>query len=116
MEAYFLYHLGLSSTEQYKPVQKQQFESKMCIRGNKLSLFITWQFCQQILATELQSLKTSSLQTKKQKKINIMVKIALYTVRLEKMLMRVLHRLFTLLKIMTGTGMGPAYEGVDEFK
>ena len=53
MEAYFLYLLGLSSAEQYKPAQKQQFKSKFYISGNKRSLFIRWQFFQQILATEL---------------------------------------------------------------
>ena len=67
MGAYILYLLGLSSTEQYKPAQKQQLKSKFYISGNKLSLFITWQSFQQILDTELWNLKTFFLQAKKQK-------------------------------------------------
>ena len=41
MEGYSLYLNVLFSTKQYKPAQKQQFECKFHISGNKLSLFIT---------------------------------------------------------------------------
>ena len=41
MKAYFLYLLALSPTKQDESAQKQQFESKFRIIGNKLTLFIT---------------------------------------------------------------------------
>ena len=40
MEAYFLYVLVLSPTNQNKPAQKQQFEIKFYISENLPSLFI----------------------------------------------------------------------------
>ena len=67
MEAYFLYLLSLSSTEQYESAQKQQFESKFHIIGNKLTLFITMAVLSASFSYRTVSFKTYCWRTKRQK-------------------------------------------------